>query len=124
MNYNGREFTDFTIISELQQGIVGYMETSTIREYVLEATHCIIDEVRKECNVNFTWYVEVEDRSTVCIEIKECDNVDIIEYLLKEVNEKFNQSNIIIYFELKLHDEEIPDCFSDMDEGFDFGLLG
>lgn len=123
MKYGELEFKDFSITTELQQGIVAYLPTAKIREYVSDSLQDEVEEIKNKCDINFKWYIEVEDRSTVCLEIRECDSVVIINDLLKVVSDKFNQSNLLIYLENQNEEELIRDCISDMDEDFNFDLL-
>ena len=121
MNYDGIDFEGFSIMTELKGGIKDYWETTKIREYVQDILRDGIEKIKNKYNIDFQWYVEIEDRTDVYLEVKECDDSKAIKYLLDLVADKFTTSDVLIYINDSVGD---IGCISNLDEGFDYKLLG
>lgn len=119
MKYGELEFKDFSISTELKEELVELMTKEEIIAHLYKVLTKEIEEIKNETLIDFNWYIEVEDMTTVYLDANDCSSYLLIGLLKNLITEKFGKANIFIY----LNNDDF-DCISDIDEDFNFDLLG
>lgn len=121
MKYNNFTFTHFTINTEIEMDVLYFMGGKSTSTYISDLIKDDIKDIIKKHKTKIEWYIEIEDTTSVFVEVRKCNCVKIIKDLFTLIRNKFGKANLLLYIEDNPEDEFA--CISDSDEDFNWKLL-